>query len=74
MMVRLYEKGSEPPPSNRGAVNDIETEHLPSVGDVIQLEGKNAEVVKRWRVVSRLFRSALASDSTEVALEVEAVD
>ena len=74
MMIRLFEKGSEPPPSSAGLVNDIETEHLPAVGDVIQLEGKNAEVVSRWRVVSRLFRSALASDSTEVALEVEPID
>ena len=41
---------------------------------MIQLEGKNAEVVSRWPVVSRLFRSPVASNSTEVALEVEAVD
>jgi hypothetical protein len=73
MQVRLFEKGSEPPPSSDGVVEDIATEHLPNVGDVIQLEGKNAEVVRRYRVVSRLFRSPLTGSSTELALEVEQI-
>ena len=38
---------------------------------MIQFEGKNAEVVRRYRVVSRLFRTVFFSGSTEVALEVE---
>ena len=71
MQVRLFEKGSEPPPSADGVVEDISTEHLPAVGDVVQLEGKNAEVIRRYRVVSRLFRTVSSSGSTEIALEVE---
>ena len=71
MQVRLFEKGSRPPPSAEGVVEDISTEHVPLVGDTIQLEGKNGEVVNRYRVVSRLFRSVFSSGSTEIALEVE---
>ena len=71
MQVRLFEKGSTPPPSADGLVEDISTEHLPAVGAVIQLEGKNAEVVRRYRVVGRLFRTVFSSGSTEIALEVE---
>ena len=74
MQVRLFETGSEPPPSADGVVEDISTEHVPLVGDVIQFEGKNGEVVKRYRVVSRLFRTVFSSGSTEVALEVEAAE
>ena len=74
MLIRLFEKGSEPPPASEAVVNDITSEHIPVVGDVIQLEGKNAEVVSRYRVVSRLFRSALTGESTGIALEVEELD
>ena len=52
-------------------MEDISTEHVPLAGDTIQLEGKNGEVVSRYRVVSRLFRSVFSSGSTEIALEVE---
>ena len=38
------------------------------------MEGKNAEVVRRYRVVSRLFRTPFSSGSAEIALEVEAVE
>jgi hypothetical protein len=71
MQLRLFEKGSPPPPSADGVVEDISSEVIPQVGDVIQFEGKNAEVVRRYRVVSRLFRTVFSSGSTEVALEVE---
>jgi hypothetical protein len=71
MQVRLFEKGSEPPPSSEGVVEDISTEHIPLAGDTIQLEGKNGEVIRRYRVVSRLFRTVSSSGSTEIALEVE---
>jgi hypothetical protein len=71
MQVRLFEKGTEPPPSSQGVVEDISTEHIPLPGDVIQLEGRNAEVIRRFRVVSRLFR--VVPGSTEIALEVEPV-
>jgi hypothetical protein len=71
MQVRLFQTGSEPPPSANGVVEDITTDHVPLVGDVIQVEGKNGEVVKRYRIVSRLFRTVFSSGSTEVALEVE---
>ena len=71
MQLRLFEKGSTPPPSADGVVEDISSDVIPHVGDVIQFEGKNAEVVRRYRVVSRLFRTVFSSGSTEVALEVE---
>ncbi len=71
MQLRLFEKGSTPPPSADGVVEDISSDVIPHVGDVIQFEGKNAEVVRRYRVVSRLFRTVSSSGSTEVALEVE---
>jgi len=74
MQIRLFEKGSSPPPSSEGVVNDISSEQLPATGDVIQLEGKNAEVIKRYRVVSRLFRAPLTGASTEISLEVEPLD
>lgn len=74
MQLRLFEKGSEPPPSGDGVVEDITSEVVPQVGDVIQFEGKNAEVVRRCRVVSRLFRTVLSGGSTEIALEVETLE
>lgn len=74
MQVRLFEAGSAPPPNADGVVNDISCEALPLVGDIVQFEGKNGEVIKRYRVVSRLFRSALTGEATEMAVEVEAVD
>ena len=73
MQLRLFSRGSEPPPSAAGVVEDISSEQVPLVGDVVQLEGKNGEVVRRYRVVSRLFRSPLTGELTEIALEVEAM-
>ena len=74
MQLRLFSRGSEPPPSADGVVDDISSEEVPLVGDVVQLEGKNGEVVRRYRVVSRLFRSPLTGESTEIALEVEPIE
>ena len=74
MQIRLYENGSSPPPSSEGVVNDIACEQLPATADIIQLEGKNGEVVNRYRVVSRLFRSPLTGESAAIALEVESLD
>jgi len=74
MNLRLFAKGSEPPPSAAGLVEDISSEEVPLVGDIVQLEGRNGEVVRRYRVVSRLFRSPLTGESTEVALEVEPLE
>ena len=74
MQLRLYSRGSKPPPSADGVVEDICSEEVPLVGDVIHLEGKNGEVVHRYRVVSRLFRAPLTGESTEIALEVEPVE
>ncbi len=74
MQIRLFEKGGEPPPSGRSVVDDLTSDALPAVGDIIQMEGKNAEVVRRYRVVSRLFRAPFASGAAEFALEVEPVD
>ena len=53
---------------------NIACEQLPATGDIIQLEGKNGEVVNRYRVVSRLFRSPLTGESAAIALEVESLD
>jgi hypothetical protein len=74
MLIRLFEKGSEPPPSAQGVVADIDSDVVPHAGDVIQMEGKNGEVVRRWRVVSRLFRAPFSSGSAQFALEVEPAD
>jgi hypothetical protein len=74
MQIRLFEKGNEPPPSAQGVVDDIVSEEVPLVGDVIQMEGKNGEVVQRYRVVSRLFRAHFSMSAAQVALEVEAID
>ncbi len=74
MQIRLFEKGSEPPPSAQGVVDDMMSDEVPLVGDIIQMEGKNAEVVQRYRVVSRLFRAHFSSSSAQIALEVEAID
>jgi hypothetical protein len=73
MQIRLYEKGSRPPPANDGVVGDISCEALPAPGDVIQLDGRNAEVSGRWRVTARLFRAAMTGESTELAVEVEPI-
>jgi hypothetical protein len=73
MQIRLFATGSEPPPSADAVVNDISSEQLPSVGDIVQMEGRNGEVVHRYRVVSRLFRSPLTGETTEIALEVEEI-
>jgi hypothetical protein len=73
MQLRLFTKGSVPPPSADGVVNDISSKQVPQVGDCIQLEGMSGEVVRRYRVVSRVFRSPLTGESTEVALEVEPI-
>jgi hypothetical protein len=73
MQIRLYEKGSRPPPASDGVVGDISCEALPAPGDVIQLEGRNAEIGGRWRVTARLFRAAMTGESTELAVEVEPV-
>ena len=74
MQLRLFSQGSEPPPSADGVVEDISSEQVPLVGEVVQLEGKNGEVVRRYRVVSRLFRAPLTGESTEIALEVEKIE
>ena len=74
MQIRLFAKGSEPPPSGQGVVDDIVSDVLPDPGDVIQMEGKNGEVVQRYRVVSRLFRAHFSMSAAEFALEVEAID
>lgn len=74
MEIRLFATGSEPPPSADGVVDDISCEQLPAVGDMVQIEGKNGEVMRRYRVVSRLFRTESSSGSTQVALEVERAD
>ena len=74
MQLRLFSQGSEPPPSAEGVVEDISSEHVPLVGDVIQLEGKNGEDVRRYRVVSRLFRTPLTGETTEIALEVTPIE
>jgi hypothetical protein len=73
MQIRLYEKGTQPPPSSDGVVADISCQHLPAPGDVIQLEGRNAEVTGRYRVTGRLFRATLTGESTELAVEVEPI-
>ena len=44
MQIRLYEKGTRPPPASDGVVGDMSCEALPAPGDVVQLEGRNAEV------------------------------
>jgi hypothetical protein len=74
MQIRLYQKGTRPPPAGDGVVGDISCEALPAPGDVVQLEGKNAEVSGRYRVTGRLFRAAMTGESTELALEVEPID
>jgi hypothetical protein len=71
MEIRLYKKGAPPPPSADGVVDDISCEHVPLPGDLVQIEGKNGEVMRLYRVVSRLFHSVASSGSTQVALEVE---
>jgi hypothetical protein len=71
MEIRLYEKGAPPPPSADGVVDDISSEHVPLAGDLVQIEGKNGEVMRLYRVVTRLFRTVSSSGTTEVALEVE---
>jgi hypothetical protein len=73
MQIRLYEKGTQPPPASDGVVGDISCEQLPAPGDVIQLEGRNAEVTGRYRVTGRLFRAAMTGESTELAVEVEPI-
>jgi hypothetical protein len=74
MQIRLYAKGSQPPPSSDGVVGDISCESLPATGDVIQLEGRNAEVTGRYRVTGRLYRAMMTGESTELAVEVEPID
>jgi hypothetical protein len=74
MQIRLYEKGTRPPPASDGVVGDISCEALPAPGDVVQIEGRNAEVSGRWRVTGRLFRAAMTGESTELAVEVERID
>jgi len=74
MQIRLYEKGSEPPPASDAVVGDIRSEALPGIGDVVQLEGRNAEVTGRYRVTGRLFRAPMTGESTELAVEVERLE
>jgi len=74
MQIRLYEKGSEPPPASDAVVADIRSEALPGIGDVVQLEGRNAEVTGRYRVTGRLFRAPMTGESTELAVEVERLE
>lgn len=74
MQIRLFAKGSEPPPSGDGLLDDIESAVLPAVGDVVQMEGKNGEVGRRYRITARLFRSPLTGETTTVALEAEPLD
>jgi hypothetical protein len=74
VQIRLFAKGSEPPPSGDGLLDDIESAVLPAVGDVVQMEGKNGEVVRRYRITARLFRSPLTGETTTVALEAEPLD
>ena len=74
MQIRLYEKGTRPPPASDGVVGDMSCEVLPAPGDVVQLEGRNAEIGRRYRVTGRLFRAAMTGESTEIAVEVEPID
>lgn len=74
MLIRLFAKGSEPPPSGDGLLEDIESAVLPAVGDVVQMEGKNGEVVRRYRITARLFRSPMTGETTTIALEAEPLD
>jgi hypothetical protein len=74
MQMRLFAKGSPPPPSADGLLDDIESAVVPEVGDIVQMEGKNGEVVRRYRITGRLFRSPMTGESTTVALEAEALD
>lgn len=74
MQIRLFARGSEPPPSAGGTLEDIESEALPAVGDIVQMEGKNGEVVRRYRITGRLFRSPMTGQTTTVALEAEPLD
>jgi len=71
MQLRIFAKGSAPPPSADGVLEDFTSEHLPAVGDVVQVEGKNGEVVRSYRITGRLFRTPLSGDTTTVALEAE---
>ena len=74
MQIRLYEKGTRPPPASDGVVGDMSCEALPAPGDVVQLEVRNAEIGRRYRVTGRLFRAAMTGESTEIAVEVEPID
>ena len=74
MQIRLFAKGSAPPPSADGVLEDIESAALPAPGDVVQMEGKNGEVVRRYRITGRLFRSPMTGETTTVALEAEPLD
>ena len=62
MQIRLYEKGTRPPPASDGVVGDMSCEALPAPGDVVQLEGRNAEIGRRYRVTGRLFRAAMTGE------------
>ena len=74
MQIRLYEKGTRPPPASDGVVGDMSCEALPAPGDEVELEVTNAEIGRRYRVTGRLFRAAMTGESTEIAVEVEPID
>ena len=74
MQIRLFAKGSPAPPGGDGVLEDIESAWLPAVGDIVQMEGKNGEVVRRYRITARLFRSPMTGETTTIALEAESLD
>lgn len=38
------------------------------------MEGKNGEVVRRYRITARLFRSPMTGETTTLALEAEPLE
>lgn len=67
MMVKLIEKGSR----DQGGIADLETEHLPTVGDEISLDfGANHSL--HYVVTKRIFRAHAVEGHLETAfIEVE---
>lgn len=73
MRVRIFERGYQ----DHGGLHDFDTTHVPSVGDLLSIEGDN-QPASIYEVTQRMFRIDRTVINKEAAfyigLEVKAVE